>query len=955
MKAIRNVLSLVGLCFSLPLLHGQSAAIASFNGIANPVEPTTPDSIVQITAEARGLQLLSPDEVAASGTFWWILPGGTALPSPFAPPTLNVPIYQLANGKFLVDETGGQVPGVATENLSNLQSADVANTAMSDLEAEATTVVNLINQAQTTAAQPQVQAMDMGVPSIPSNDGTNSNSPDGVTNNFPGFIVNYGTNLWIGQVAVYSGNVTGIISNTSPGVRLELEYTFDLTLPWQSADWYVYGSESTNWTAWSVPVVGSSNLFLRVRSWAVDANGLPIWWEQQYGLANVDANTLDSSGDGWTIYQDYALGVVPGAWATPGTPQGLTVTFNQSAMTASISWIPSRGNVVNYTLEKSYQAHAGGSAQVNDYTVSGTSYPDSISGNKPDVANGNAYDITYRVKANYQNEPSTAWTPAVPLQQTTVAAAIMPGPSGLNTVVTMGVPASAALVRLVFIDENAVSHNDDSDNYNGDIPVSSITNNMYLLPTAWVPPANDSYGSANYAIFAESVDSSGNSSAPTPVTSTNWVSATFYDGREQLKENLVFQLRAAPVEKSFSFYFAPDNDIYGSEPTYWYNYPTNYACAGLYPYTGPEYVTNEVYSGGAGIGYGGNYGGMDIFQPFGENCLFRNFVFSYADLDQYAYFTTGVGWDISGQFELQNPITYEYSTNDTHLPDLLSANASRWIFANEIDGTPSMNADFKILYAYGDSYTNALFMSTGFSNWFGLPYISAEVAYGNTPATSATLLPGGEPVYGLEWGAPLVCLETGQPELTTVKYCFYKPQYDWLPGSPYFSPTDDSPMLMVWAGGATGWYATNDVPYLIVPTGTWTQLAGYAKQQLLNGAPDVYGYLGQYFQAAYQLDGNENVTTNSAGVVSPYGYYFPTAVGTAALVTMPDPDTGQQGTCMVYSVSLALDKNHDGNMDLSVNGPDATSANSPYVFFGVITISIGMFSTRMTTSFMTTA
>jgi len=84
-------------------------------------------------------------------------------------------------------------------------------------------------------------------------------------------------------------------------------------------------------------------LFLRAKSWGVDVNGLPIWWEQQYGLMNVNPNALDSAGDGWTIYQKYVLGVAPGAWATPAAPQGLTVNFNQAGLTAVINWLPSAG------------------------------------------------------------------------------------------------------------------------------------------------------------------------------------------------------------------------------------------------------------------------------------------------------------------------------------------------------------------------------------------------------------------------------------------------------------------------------------------------------------------------------------------------------------------------------------------------------------------------------------
>jgi hypothetical protein len=68
-------------------------------------------------------------------------------------------------------------------------------------------------------------------------------------------------------------------------------------------------------------------------------------------------------------------------------------------------------------------------------------------------------------------------------------------------------------------------------------------------------------------------------------------------------------------------------------------------------------------------------------------------------------------------------------------------------------------------------------------------------------------------------------------------------------------------------------------------------------------------------------------------VLSSYGDFFATQPGPVALVTMPDVDTGAQGTCTVYAVSLVLDANHDGIMDTSFSGQDATSANSPFQFW----------------------
>ena len=63
--------------------------------------------------------------------------------------------------------------------------------------------------------------------------------------------------------------------------------------------------------------------------------------------------------------------------------------------------------------------------------------------------------------------------------------------------------------------------------------------------------------------------------------------------------------------------------------------------------------------------------------------------------------------------------------------------------------------------------------------------------------------------------------------------------------------------------------------------------------------------------------------------------------GPAALVTMPDIDTGQRGTGVVNVIKLQLDVNHDGIMDLSFRragqyggGWDrSVIAASPYVFW----------------------
>src|SRR5260370_26888241 len=70
---------------------------------------------------------------------------------------------------------------------------------------------------------------------------------------------------------------------------------------------------------------------------------------------------------------------------------------------------------------------------------------------------------------------------------------------------------------------------------------------------------------------------------------------------------------------------------------------------------------------------------------------------------------------------------------------------------------------------------------------------------------------------------------------------------------------------------------------------------------------------------------------DDAGILSPYGEFFPTMPGPVALVTMPDIDTGQRGTGVVSVIKLQTDVDHNRIMDLSFGGADNTSPARPYV------------------------
>ena len=120
---------------------------------------------------------------------------------------------------------------------------------------------------------------------------------------------------------------------------------------------------------------------------------------------------------------------------------------------------------------------------------------------------------------------------------------------------------------------------------------------------------------------------------------------------------------------------------------------------------------------------------------------------------------------------------------------------------------------------------------------------------------------------------------------------------------------------------------------MITSVGTPTVIGGWAKFAVQNGNSSKFAYLGQYYVTNAFVMTNGIVTTNTTGVVSPYGDFFPTQPGMVAMVTMPDIDTGQQGTGVVRVVGMNADANHDGILDPSYAGPDFTSSSRPFRFW----------------------
>ncbi len=102
----------------------------------------------------------------------------------------------------------------------------------------------------------------------------------------------------------------------------------------------------------------------------------------------------------------------------------------------------------------------------------------------------------------------------------------------------------------------------------------------------------------------------------------------------------------------------------------------------------------------------------------------------------------------------------------------------------------------------------------------------------------------------------------------------------------------------------TNFANTNQTGVLIASVGVPSVIGGWARFLVEGSSPAKYAYLGQYYLTNAFVVTNGVVTTNTTGVVSPYGDFFPTEPGIVSMVTMPDIDTGQKGTNVVRVISL---------------------------------------------------
>ncbi len=330
-------------------------------------QTTNPDSIVQLTAEARGLEPVALENLPPFGTFWVVGSNGFAAPYPCLPADSLAPVYLMAGGQFLVDGTDGQV--TVSPRLIN-------STVESVLEAQAATVVALIEQAQvTTQSGSRIMLM---APPFPG--GGSTNGGGGVIFNAQTQV--FTTNdLWL-QFAGQSNVVSSLVIHT-PWNTAGSNFMFDVFATTNLLP-NVPGLNGTNWMLVTRSLPGQTNLsvsplpsapvcFFRLGTLQdSDNDGLTDAFEKL--VSHTRSDQWDTDGDGIGDGDEISPGGLP--WRLEEVRRSSVVIYANSPTTTQggacgqcTVYLPTPAPAGGVTV----QYYLGGSAVLNgDYTVSPT-------------------------------------------------------------------------------------------------------------------------------------------------------------------------------------------------------------------------------------------------------------------------------------------------------------------------------------------------------------------------------------------------------------------------------------------------------------------------------------------------------------------------------------------------------------------------------------------------------
>ena len=797
---------------------------------------------------------------------------------PFQPfPTLNT--FQLPDGSFLYDDSQVDYPA--------LEQQRETDRALRALE-----------------AQYGLETVDSGGPPLPGPGGGSGGPEPGPD---PHNNKDYPTNsLWLDILSVSNNSANLLLHGTVPDVVYDLWTRQALTDSVWLAESWVVGAAETNVTPASIPVGSRTNaLFVWARSWGdEDGNGLPDWWELQYFATNGVDPYASLAADGWTTLDKYQRGWIPTNFYTPPPPRNVLASLQGTGPTVRLAWESGGGPVTNYIVRSGpygWQSLWTDLATISPETLSLTNVPDfDFYGYDEGLEPG------YVVRACFANG-AYADSAQVPVHAASLGLKIhlVRGPSGRAFLAMQSPPPTLEKVRLSWFDGN-LWEGAWADIYATNLVNGTVDVSGYPFVQIQAITSDGRFSNHAYPLYYGAEDRGYQSYAYYPKD-------VFVDAQLQLKENLKFLLASATISHPFSYAsgYSPDalHYSYPAPSQVWS--PQDHLAR---PETSPEYEYYGFHFFSSNL----NFSVLQPVRPIQENYLWRNFLFDPLDFGPNGW-TNAIDFDYEvfrsvGADDEAHYCLPGLTTNSAPLA-LQLTNAAGVYAGHTGSGGPGERFDPADLGLILDG-TNGLRMLSNLTNVYGLPLLSAIAADG----TFKNLLPGDPATPIGSWAEYFIAVEP--PNLETVGYYFVSqtPYFRYgatrppLPGSPEFSVTSTSPLLI----------APFAEPYTV---------SCWAKQRILNGDPGKFAFLEQYFEKAYRIDATGAVTTNEAGLLSPYGEFFPTHPGPAALVTMPDIDTGQRATGLVHVIKLQLDVNHDGAMDTSFAGADNTSPERPYVFW----------------------
>jgi hypothetical protein len=620
-----------------------------------------------------------------------------------------------------------------------------------------------------------------------------------------------------------------------------------------------------------------------------------------FGTMGVDA-FADPAGDGWSNLYKQEHGMDPRLFYTPPPPQNVAARLDNTGTNVTITWQSGGGPVANYIVE----------TQDTNYVTQVSASTFSVTFSTPYAFIGSVGDPPgWFVRANFTNGMhADSALVRVSNSSSAVQAALVRGPLGARYLAVQSVPADLSRL-LVYWATNGPGY------FYLNLYPSNLVAGVAQLPYV----DNFDGGFIGYQAIGTNAEDFGPQSEadgyPTDFGALGWFSAaqfSFVDARPHLKENLKFLLRSATTTAAFSYATGLGTDgtlTYRdisevSEPENFYARPPS---SGSYEYYGYHYFSSNL-----------NYAFRQELRPVQENYLWRNFVYNAADVSSGGDITTGIDYDTTWpNLRLLDGPKYTFSGAASNTAPLaFTATNSTWFFARWIYGGGDFSQDLAEPGLLLDS-SQGPYLPAGVRNLYGLA-IGSVLMHADGYVSPVTLSAGGAAAWPPGAGSADYYPSAAAPSLQTVDYYF-------VTQTPYFNYGAPRPPLP----GSPDFTTTNTSPLLIAGFGQPITVSGWAK--MTNGFPGKYAYLEQYFDKALKIDASGGITANQTGVLSPYGEFFPTDPGQVALATMPDIDTGLCGTGIVSVIKLQLDVNHDGTMDLTFAGPDNTSQARPFTFW----------------------